>query len=158
MKNNWIKILAVGTLIAAIGAGIPVLSAEKKPVIKVKSGAVCPKPAPKAASAKPTAKKPAPKVSKALPRLLDLGASKCIPCKMMIPVLDDLRKEYKGQLKVDFIDVWKDRAASEKYKVQSIPTQIFFDAKGKEFFRHSGYFPKDEIVKTFKDHGIKLTK
>ena len=98
------------------------------------------------------------KVSKALPRLLDLGATKCVPCKMMVPVLDELAKEYKGQLKVEFIDVWKDQSAAQKYKVQTIPTQIFFNAKGKELYRHSGYYPKNEIVAKFKELGIKLTK
>jgi len=94
--------------------------------------------------------------AKQLPKLLDLGATKCVPCKMMVPVLDELAKDYKGQLDVQFIDVWKDPDSAKKYKVQSIPTQIFFDAKGKEVFRHVGYFPKDDIVKAFKDHGIKL--
>lgn len=164
MKNNWIKILAVASLIVAFGAGIPVQSAEKKPATKVKTGAVCSKPVPKNSAAKPAAKKskakakPAPKVTKALPRLLDLGATKCIPCKMMVPVLDELSKEYKGQLKVEFIDVWKNQSAAEKYKVQTIPTQIFFNAKGKEIYRHAGYYPKDDIVKKFKDLGIKLKK
>lgn len=98
-------------------------------------------------------KKPA---AKQLPKLLDLGATKCVPCKMMVPVLDELTKEYRGQLDVQFIDVWKDPDSAKKYKVQSIPTQIFFDAKGKEVFRHVGYYPKDDILKAFKDHGVKL--
>ena len=170
MKSNWIRLLAVASLIAAIGVSAPVQSAQK-PAAKVKTGAVCPKPAPKKAPAKATkaAQKPAAKKSdpkakpaanapKALPRLLDLGATKCIPCKMMVPVLDELTKEYKDKLKVEFIDVWKDQSAAQKYKVQSIPTQIFFDAKGKEVYRHVGYFPKDDILKAFKDHGIKLAK
>lgn len=101
-------------------------------------------------------KQPAKPAAKQLPKLLDLGATKCIPCKMMVPVLDELAKDYKGQLDVQFIDVWKDPKPAQKYKVQSIPTQIFFDAKGKEIFRHVGFFPKEDIVKAFKDHGVKL--
>ena len=165
MRINCIRLLAVASLIAAIGVSVPVQSAQK-PAAKVKTGAVCPKPAPKkpAAKATKTVKKSDPKAKpsvsapKALPRLLDLGATKCIPCKMMVPVLDGLSKDYKGKLKVEFIDVWKDQSAAQKYKVQTIPTQIFFDAKGKEVYRHVGYFPKDDILKAFKDHGIKLTK
>ena len=42
-----------------------------------------------------------------LPRLVDLGADKCIPCKMMAPILESMKKEYAGRLQVDFIDVWK---------------------------------------------------
>lgn len=109
------------------------------------------------ADAKPNEKPlPSANTTKQLPRLLDLGATKCIPCKMMVPVLDELTKEYNGKLKVEFIDVWENRAAAEKYKVQSIPTQIFFDAKGKEVYRHTGFFSKEDILKTFKEHGIEL--
>ena len=102
------------------------------------------------------AKKPVKPAVKQLPKLLDLGATKCIPCKMMAPILDELAKEYKGQLDVQFIDVSKDPSAGSKYKIRSIPTQILFNAKGKEVYRHVGYFPKADIVKAFKAHGIKL--
>ena len=40
-----------------------------------------------------------------MPRLVDLGASRCLPCKMMTPVLDELKKEYAGRMQVDFFDV-----------------------------------------------------
>lgn len=110
------------------------------------------------ATASKDTKKPAKTETKRLPKLLDLGATKCIPCKMMAPILEELAKEYKGQLDVQFIDVWKDPKAAEKYKISSIPTQIFYDAKGKEFFRHVGFFPKDDILKTFEKQGIKLKK
>lgn len=105
-----------------------------------------------------SAKKPAKQAAKRLPKLLDLGSTKCIPCRMMIPVLDDLAKEYKGRLDVGFIDVWKDRNAVDAYKIKSIPTQIFFNAKGKEIFRHVGFFPKKDILKAFAEHGVKLGK
>lgn len=95
---------------------------------------------------------------KALPRLLDLGATTCVPCKMMAKVLDELKKEYNGKLKVDFIDVKKDTAAVEKYKVKLIPLQIFYDAKGKEFYRHEGFLPKADIVAKFMEHKIDLSK
>jgi thiol-disulfide isomerase/thioredoxin len=136
---------------------------KTKPVVKAKTGAVCPTHPPGAIAVKPAAKKVQPKGKSAakpdaLPWLLDLGATKCIPCKMMVPVLDELSREYKGKLKVEFIDVWQNREATRKYKVQTIPTQIFYDAKGKEIFRHVGFFPKADILKTFKGHGIKLTR
>lgn len=102
------------------------------------------------------ADKPAKPATKKLPKLLELGSVKCMPCKMMKPVLEELQKEYKGQLEIVFIDVNKDSAAVSKYKVRSIPTQVFFDAKGKEIFRHVGFFPKKDILKAFADHGIKL--
>ena len=55
---------------------------------------------------------------KALPRLLDLGATTCVPCKMMAKVLDELKSDYKGKLQVDFIDVKKDTSAVAKYNVK----------------------------------------
>jgi thioredoxin 1 len=91
-----------------------------------------------------------------LPRLVEVGAEACIPCQMMQPVLAGLRKEYAGRLQVDFVDVWKNPAEGDKYGVQIIPTQIFFDSKGKEVFRHQGFYPKEEIVAKFKELGIGL--
>lgn len=91
-----------------------------------------------------------------LPRLVDLGAGKCIPCKMMAPILEDLKTDFEGQLEVVFIDVWENRDAGEPYGIKVIPTQIFFDASGKEFFRHEGFFSRDDILKKFKEQGIDL--
>ena len=93
-----------------------------------------------------------------LPKLIDLGATKCIPCKMMAPILEELARDYKGQLEVQFIDVWENQGEGQKYGIRSIPTQIFYDAHGKEFFRHEGFFAKEDILAKFKEQGIKLTK
>jgi thioredoxin 1 len=81
-----------------------------------------------------------------LPRILDLGADKCVPCKMMAPVLEELRETYAGQLDVDFVDVWKDPATGRQYKVKVIPTQIFFDERGNELFRHQGFMSREDIL------------
>ncbi len=89
-----------------------------------------------------------------LPKLLDLGAKKCIPCKMMAPLLEELAKDYKGRMDVEFIDVWENPGAAEKFGIQSIPTQIFYDADGKEFYRHVGFYPKEDILAKFKEKGI----
>jgi len=91
-----------------------------------------------------------------LPRLLDLGAGKCIPCKMMAPILEELKTEYAGAMEVVFIDVWQDKDAGQKYGIQSIPTQIFYDASGKELFRHEGFFAKEDILAKWKELGIHL--
>ena len=96
-------------------------------------------------------------VEKKLPKLLDLGAGKCIPCKKMAPILEELKKEYAGKLEVEFIDVWKDPDAAKKYGIQLIPTQIFYDAAGKELFRHEGFFGKEDILAKWKELGVKLT-
>jgi thioredoxin 1 len=94
---------------------------------------------------------------KALPRLVDLGANKCIPCKMMAPVLAELKKTYAGKMDVQFIDVWQDPAAGKKYGISVIPTQIFYDARGKELFRHEGFFGREDILAKWKDLGVDLT-
>jgi thioredoxin 1 len=100
-----------------------------------------------AASAPATAEKP-------LPRLVDLGAGKCIPCKAMAPILEELRKEYAGVFEVVFIDVWEDPPAAEPYKINLIPTQIFFDADGRERWRHEGFLAKADILAKWKELGV----
>jgi thioredoxin 1 len=92
----------------------------------------------------------------ALPRLVDLGSAICIPCKMMAPILEELRKEYAGRLQVDFIDVRDFPAEARRYNIRVIPTQIFFDASGKERFRHEGFFSKQDILMTWKRLGVDL--
>lgn len=91
-----------------------------------------------------------------LPRLVDLGAGKCIPCKMMAPILDELKKTYVGRLDVQFIDVWENPDAGTEYGITLIPTQIFYDAAGKELFRHEGFFGKDDILAKWKELGVSL--
>ena len=91
-----------------------------------------------------------------LPRLLDLGAGKCIPCKQMVPVLAALTTEYAGQLEVVFIDVWQNPEAGKAHAIRMIPTQIFFDASGKEFARHEGYWSQSAILDQFRKAGIEL--
>ncbi|MCX6934951.1 MAG: thioredoxin family protein [Verrucomicrobia bacterium] len=91
--------------------------------------------------------------TKKLPRLVDLGAAKCIPCKMMAPILESLKTEYAGRMDVEFIDVWKTPEAGKAYGVRIIPTQIFFGADGKELFRHEGFFGREEILAKWKELG-----
>jgi len=93
---------------------------------------------------------------KALPKLVDLGAGKCIPCKLMAPILDDLRKTYAGKFDVQFIDVWENEEAGTKYGISMIPTQIFYDAAGKELFRHEGFFSKEDILAKWRAFGVDL--
>jgi thioredoxin 1 len=92
-----------------------------------------------------------------VPRLVDLGSVTCIPCKMMAPILEELRKEYAGRLSVEFYDVVQKPEVAKKYNMKLMPTQIFFDASGKELFRHEGYFAKDDILAKWKELGVDLT-
>ena len=90
----------------------------------------------------------------ALPRLVDLGAGKCIPCKLMAPILEELKDAYAEVFEVEFVDVWENPKAGEQYGIRMIPTQIFYDAAGKELFRHEGFFGKDEILAKWKEFGV----
>jgi len=107
-------------------------------------------------TAVPTAASEPAALGKALPRLVDLGAHSCIPCKMMTPILDDLKKRYAGKLEIVFIDVWEDPDAGKKHGINVIPTQIFYDAAGKELYRHEGFFGKDNILAKWKELGVAL--
>lgn len=92
-----------------------------------------------------------------IPRLVDLGADQCIPCKAMAPILVELRTEYAGRMHVDFIDVWKNPGAGEPYNIYAIPTQIFFDENGKELTRHEGFISKEDILATWKRFGVEFS-
>lgn len=93
-----------------------------------------------------------------LPRLVDVGADKCIPCKMMAPVLEELKGEYAGRMDVMFVDAWKNPEEAEKYAVRMIPTQIFYDAAGKELFRRSGFIGKADILVKWHELGYDFGK
>jgi thioredoxin 1 len=97
-------------------------------------------------------------VKQNIPRLLDLGATKCVPCKMMKPILDELKSAYAGKLDVVFIDVWENAEAGRQYSIESIPTQIFFNETGKELYRHEGFMAKEDILAKWKELGFNLEK
>lgn len=87
--------------------------------------------------------------------MVDIGAKECIPCKMMIPIMEELEKEYKDRAAIVFIDVWVNRGAGQKYGIKLIPTQIFYDATGKEMFRHEGVLQKEAIIAELTKLGVK---
>jgi thioredoxin 1 len=86
---------------------------------------------------------------------LEIGAKACIPCRQMQPIMREIAKEFPNEVHVVFYDVWKDPNPARKYGIQLIPTQVFIDQKGKEIFRHVGFFPKEEIVKLLRENGVK---
>ena len=91
-----------------------------------------------------------------LPRLVDLGADKCVPCKAMAPILQALKQDYAGRMDVEFIDVWRNAGAGKQYGIKLIPTQIFFAANGKELFRHEGFYGREDILAKWKELGVEL--
>ncbi|MFH1195808.1 MAG: thioredoxin family protein [bacterium] len=91
---------------------------------------------------------------------VELGSVNCIPCKQMQPIMKAIEKKYGEQVKVVFYDVWKDdqKQYAEKYGIKLIPTQVFLDENGKEFFRHEGFYPEVEIDKLLQKRGLKPKK
>lgn len=89
-----------------------------------------------------------------LPKLVDLGADRCVPCKAMAPILEGLKREFAGRMDVEFIDVWKDPDAGKAYGVELIPTQIFYDGNGRELFRHQGFYGREDILGQWKELGV----
>jgi len=141
-RSHW----KLGVLVLVAVMAAMVLAAKYR-------GAPAPQAAPAAAQSLPDA---APAAQAGLPRLLELGSVSCIPCQMMAPILDQLRKEYAGKLQVDFIDVKEHQEAIDAYRVRAIPTQVFFEPSGREIFRHEGFFPKEDILATWKEFGVDL--
>jgi thioredoxin 1 len=88
---------------------------------------------------------------------IELGSVRCIPCQKMQPVMKSIEEKYSGQVKVVFHDVWtpEGKPFAEKYGIYAIPTQVFLDENGKEFARHEGYFPEEELVTVLKQKGVK---
>lgn len=89
------------------------------------------------------------------PAVIDLGARACIPCKKMAPILESLAAEYRGKASVLFIDVHGNQTTAKRFRVQMIPTQIFFDARGKEVKRHVGFMDKADIVRELNALGVR---
>jgi len=88
---------------------------------------------------------------------VELGSVRCIPCQKMQPVMKSVEEKYGEQVKVIFYDVWmpEGKPFATQYAINAIPTQVFLDENGKEFFRHEGFFEEEELVKVFKTKGVK---
>jgi thioredoxin 1 len=88
---------------------------------------------------------------------IELGSKNCIPCKKMEPIMEAIEKKYPDQVEVKFYDVRtrEGRPYAKKYGIRVIPTQVFLNAEGNEFFRHQGFFPQKELEKVLKQEGVK---
>ena len=89
---------------------------------------------------------------------IELGSVRCIPCQQMQPVMKAIETKYGKEVKVDFHDVWTDagKPFGVKYGIEAIPTQVFLDETGKEYYRHVGFFPEEELVKILQMKGVKI--
>jgi thioredoxin 1 len=164
--NNVLIVVAVAVIVTGVawfrsareGASVNKSPAAAHPIpapttAPANAGELCPEPPPLAKAGEvPTS---APVAAKLMPRVVDLGADKCIACKKLAPILEELKKEYAGRVVVEFIDVWKNPQAGAPYQFRVIPTQIFFNAEGDEVWRHEGFLPKADFVAKFAELGVK---
>jgi len=99
-----------------------------------------------------------PNTPKPIVTFIELGSVNCIPCKAMQPIMEEVRVKYPDQVKVVFHDVWtnKGRPYGQFFRIKVIPTQIFLDRNGKEYFRHEGFLPAEELYKVLAKGGVKL--
>jgi len=88
---------------------------------------------------------------------IELGSVRCIPCQHMQPVIKSIEEKYGKDVKVVFHDVWTEAGApfAKQYGITAIPTQVFLDKDGKEYYRHVGFFPEEELVKILQQKGVK---
>jgi thioredoxin 1 len=88
---------------------------------------------------------------------IELGSVRCIPCQQMQAVMKSIATKYGKDVKIEFHDVWTEagKPYGVKYAIEAIPTQVFMDESGKEFYRHVGFFPEEELVKILQMKGVK---
>jgi len=157
-KYNEKEMKKQAVLIFAVIAGAAFLAACKGKTEAPRQSADAPVPVSLMAEKKEAAARSAVKKGEYKVTLVELGSVRCVPCRMMMPILDELEKEYEGELRIVFHDVWtqEGRPYAEKYGIRGIPTQVFLDSDGKEFFRNVGFFPKDRILEVIKTKGIRI--
>jgi len=147
--NKSAKVAVVAVLIVAV---IAVIAAKRnKPGPETSPGESAP-----AAGQLPAEYKPENLTGKGRPTLIDLGAETCVPCKMMAPVLEGLKKDFAGKLDVHVLNVNEYAQLVSEYDVRVIPLQIFYDATGQERFRHEGFFSREDILAKWKELGVDL--
>ncbi|NTW82495.1 MAG: thioredoxin family protein [Chlorobiaceae bacterium] len=105
---------------------------------------------------------PGPSAASELPKVgqkvtfVELGSLNCMPCRQMQPIMQAVEKKYGVQLKVVFYDIWNPKQSqyAAKYGIRVIPTQVFLDSTGKEFFRHEGFLSEEQIDVLLKQQGL----
>jgi len=137
MKTKWTIILVLAVAAAAVAFAL----------VKPEGSKVGPEAAaPVAGQSRQAGSQAAGSPSPGRVTMIDLGADSCVPCKMMAPIIEELKREYAGRADIVFYDVWKDPAPAKQYGIRAIPTQIFLDREGREVHRNVGFMDKKTIV------------
>jgi thioredoxin 1 len=89
---------------------------------------------------------------------IELGSVNCIPCQAMVPIMEQMEEELGDQVEVIFYDVWTEEGKpyAKQYGIRVIPTQIFLDKNGNEYFRHEGFFSIDGVYPQLEEGGVRL--
>jgi len=155
MKKNTVLLLAAVFIISGCGNN----GKSKKTADEPGAGQGSPPPAARQQSlpADETAGEPE-KKSRYKVVFIELGSVKCVPCKMMMPIMEEVEEKYGDEVKVIFHDVWtaEGRPYAKKYGIRGIPTQVFLDENGKEFHRHVGFYPKEQLFEVLKKKGVSI--
>jgi len=89
------------------------------------------------------------------PTLAVFSAKSCCGPDKMLPVIGTVRGKYNEKINIVYIEPQQEQILSARYGIRSIPSQVFFDGKGKEFYRHSGFFSEKGITDKLSEMGIK---
>lgn len=90
-------------------------------------------------------------INSEIPVLVDFFADWCGPCKMLAPILTDVKSTVGDKVKIVKIDVDKNQPLASRYQVRGVPTLILFK-NGKQLWRQSGVLQKDELVSILNQH------
>jgi len=154
MKNGA-KIAIVALLVVAVTAAFALRGRKRAEYVAVSEPSATVATAPSAPVA-PVASAARAVATVARPRLLEIGSNRCMACLEMAKVLEALRASQGARLQVDFADIYEQPAVADTHKVSMIPTQILFNAEGKEIFRHQGYFSHGDILAKYRELGVQL--
>ena len=144
IMNKAAKIGIVVAVLVVVGVVIAMKTGKGDPAANQKAQTPVTSPADSASEGK-------------LPRLVDIGSGRCIPCKMMLPILKELQREYAGRFEVEIIDLSEAPDAGNIYGIKLIPTQIFFSSEGGELWRHEGFMSREDILSKWKELGVDLS-
>lgn len=86
--------------------------------------------------------------------IVEFGGQQCIPCVQMQPVLLEVQKKLGNKGRVHNFWIQEYPETARRFQIMVMPTQIIFDAKGKEILRHQGYWDLESFQQTLKTKGI----
>ena len=89
-----------------------------------------------------------------VPLVVEFGGETCIPCMHMQPVLKNLQARLGKRARVSNFWIQPNPEVARRHQIMVMPTQIIFDAKGREIFRHMGYFAQPDFEKALKEKGL----